>query len=283
MTYCVDVYFTIHCLQLSANVEVGTAIKSDTQVKSNGTTGNGTAVTNTRSGKQTPTPSDSVGKGSSAETALSKQLKNKQNFSQQQFHQQQLNQQQGEFKQCEDAEGEDPDSDDEDYFYTDVPAKKDREAVEVVGRLRGACTGSNSTCTETDPNCNDNGDLKYCSLDPEAMDPPHTYHAMQSKVTDGPQHTYSEPGAHLGRSRPNILANRHRPSPPVKVPPRLKRGNVKQPPTAHVPSRSSVDGEYIDPKINDRNSHLYQGLTPDKQEYLALYMTPDSSVHTNAS
>ena len=169
--------------------------------------------------------------------------------------------------------------DDEDYYYTDVLSRNDRKVGDVVGRLRSACTGS--TSTETVSDCNSGGNLGYRSLDPEGMEPTHTYHAtcMQSNAAcDGPQPAYSEPDIKSNRNK--ILANgqRPRPSPPTKIPPRLRSGNRKEP--LHVQQtscRSSVDGEYVEPNSSDLNPHMYQGLTPIKQEYLALYMTPDSS------
>ena len=249
---------------LSADIELDDNIDSDAQIKSNGLPGNATAVSvNICNTSQTPTS-----KSSSAHVDLSKQLLNKQ-----------LLQQRDDDKEQAGPKDNDQDSDNEEYYYTHVPSRNDRNAAEVVGRLKGACTGVqpglSAAPAETGHDSDDAACLEYRSLDPEAMDPTHMYHEMRSNSADGPQPTYSEPGVHGHRK-----LNGHRPTPPMKAPPRPPRprgGESKL--TSHVPLTSvpSVDGEYVDP--NNRNSHLYQGLTPERQEYLALYMTPDSSPH----
>ena len=260
---------------LSANIKLSTASNSDKKnIQSNGHLGNTPAVPNTHNGTQ-PASSNrakSVGKGSSETTLPNKIMLNK--LQHKQREEQKKNSQK---QQCE-AENLNDDDDDDDYYYTDVLSRNDRQAGEVVGRLRSACAGSSPTTTDTVSDCNDGGNLGYRSLDPEGMDLVHTYHTatgMQSNATrDGPQPEYSEPDIN---KRIPAQGHRPRPTPPTKVPPRLRGGHRN----AALPtsSRSSVDCEYVDPNSNDLNSHMYQGLTPKKQEYLALYMTPESSPH----
>lgn len=247
-------------VNVSANIDLDGASNFDTQIKSNGiSVGNATFVGNIHSATQTPTP-----KSSSTHSEHSKKILNKQKPLEQQEEKQTGAQHQT--------------SDDEEYYYTHVPSRNGRNAAEVLGRLKSACTGGVQLGSSAPVKYGSNDDarnLEYHSLDPEALEPAHTYHAMQSSAPDSPQPAYSEPGV-CGHRKP-VLANGQRPSPPTKVPPRAHARKNKRP--AHVPVRSvpSADGEYVDP--NNRKSHLYQGLTPEKQEYLALYMTPDSSPH----
>lgn len=216
------------------------------------------------SGGPVSTPRTSVGQvGLPVHFKHPKETPNKQHIEQEEKHE---NSQSG---------GQDPDTDDEEeYYYTHVPPKNDRKAKDVIGKLRGACTGSQveqDSTSESDGN--DGGNLEYRSLDPEAMDPSHTYHSMQSSNVDGPQPTYSEPGVQ-GRRRKPPLPRGHKPTPPKKVPRRIG-GKSKE--TVPLPFRSvpSVNSDYITP--NDRNTHLYQGLSPSQQEYLNLYVTPGSA------
>ena len=247
---------------LSANIELDPARNADTQIKSNGlSVGNATFVDNIRSDTQTPTT-----KSSSTHLEHSKQILNKQKPLQQQEEKQTGAQYQN--------------SDNEEYYYTHVPSRNGRNAAEVLGRLKGACTGvqlGSSAPVKSGSDDDDAGNLEYHSLDPEGLEPAHTYHAMQLSALDGPQPAYSEPGVRAGHRKPVLVANGHRPSPPMKIPPRAHARKNKRP--AHVPVRSvpSVDGEYV--HSNNQKSQLYQGLTPERQEYLALYMTPDSSPH----
>lgn len=251
-------------LFLGLSAKLNAACKFDTQIKSNGLSSSGitTFVGDVCSATQTPTP-----KSSSIHLELSKHTLNKQ----QDLQQQQEEKQTG---------AQDQNSDNEEYYYTHVPSRNGTSVAEVVGRLKGACTearlGSSAPVKFDTDAINDAGNLEYRSLDPEAMEPAHTYHAMQSSAPDGPQPAYSEPAGVCAHRKP-VLANGHRPTPPMKIPPRARARKNKQ--LAHVPARSvpSADGEYVDP--NNQNSHLYQGLTPERQEYLALYATPDSSPH----
>ena len=196
-------------------------------------------------------------------------------------------------------------TDEEDY--TEVPSKQDRKAAKVIGMLRGACNatrhGSPSQSSTTEVGSIDGtahaGNFEYRSLDPDAMEPPHTYHAMRSSsasnnttsvARDGPQPMYSEPGGIHGHQKV-IPAKKQRPPPPLKIPPRRVGGNhskpIPVPPHKPVQSVPSMDGEYVDPnECNSPNSspnlqNMYQGLTPNKLEYLALYATPvaDSTPH----
>ena len=177
-------------------------------------------------------------------------------------------------------------SDEEDY--TKVPSMQDRKAAKVIGMLKGTCNDKHSPTAKRDSNDAVNpGNFEYHSLDPDAMEPPHTYHAMQSATaaaSDGPQPMYSEPRGIHGHQKV-IPTRKQRPPPPLKIPPR--RGGNHSKPVPHKPVQSvpSVDGEYVDP--NDCNSpnnspnlqNMYQGLTPNKLEYLALYATPGSAPH----
>ena len=256
-----------YCFHLSANIEFDASTNSIAQIKSSALSGKSTAVFNAhaRSATQTPTttPRTSINVGSALHVDLGKQL---------QSFQQQQNLQSG---------AEDKDNENEED-YTEVPSKHNRKAAKVIGKLRGACnveigpqsteTGSNGTV--------DVRNFEYRSLDLDAMEPPHTYHTMQSATNaDGPQPMYSEPGIHHGHQKV-ILTEKQRPTPPLKIPPR-RGGNRSK--SAHKPVQSvpSGDGEYVDP--NDCNSptspNMYQGLTPNKLDYLALYTTPDSTPH----
>ena len=172
--------------------------------------------------------------------------------------------------------GQDSDTDeDEEYYYTHIPPKNDRKAKDLIGKLKGACTGSQVQLqldSAGDSDGNDGDNMEYHSLDPDAMDPSHTYSSMQASNPDGPQPTYSEPGVQ-GRKRRPPLPKGHKPSPPKKIPYR-GHGRSKEP--APLPRRSvpSVNSDYITP--NDGNAQ-YQGLSPSHQEYLNLYVTPGSA------
>ena len=200
--------------------------------------------------------------------------------------------------QSGDEVDEKSETDKEDYIK--VPSKQDRKAAKVIGMLRGACNaghGSPHSTAEIGSNGTAHaGNFEYRSLDPDAMEPPHTYHVMRSTATntttaasDGPQPMYSEPGGIHGHQKA-IPTKKQRPPPPLKIPPRRAGGNHSKPvPVPHKPIQSvpSVDGEYVDPNdcnslnnsLNSQNMALYQGLTPNKLEYLALYATPDSTPH----
>lgn len=183
-------------------------------------------------------------------------------------------------------------SDKEEEDYIEVPSMKDRKAAKVIGMLRGACNAEHSPTAERGSNgaAVNAGNFEYRSLDPDAMEPPHTYLAMQSANTttasDGPQPMYSEPGGIHGHQKV-VPMKKQRPPPPLKIPPR--RDGNRSKPVQHKPIQSvpSADGEYVDPNNcnspNNNNSpilqNMYQGLTPNKLEYLALYATPDSTPH----
>lgn len=203
---------------------------------------------------------------------------------------------------------EDDKSETDEEDYTQVPSKQDRKAAKVIGILKGACNARHgspqSTTTEIDGTPISAGNFEYRSLDPDAMEPPHTYHAVRSSSSsaanttittgpgDGPQPMYSEPGGVHGHHNQKVSpTKKQRPPPPLKIAPRRAGGNHSKPIPVLVPhhkpvqSVPSVDGEYVDP--NDCNSpnnspnsqNMYQGLTPNKLEYLALYATPDSTPH----
>lgn len=255
---------------ISANIELNAASNSDSQTKSSNLPGSAVAaVFNPRSASQTPTPRPSIDIESAVHVELGKQLLNKQQLLQQ-HHQHQSSVQ----NLMSDNEED----------YTHVPSRHDRKAAEVIGKLRGACTVELSSSSsvhnmESDSNGARIPNLEYRSLDPDAMDPTHTYDAMQSTTADkGPQPMYSDPvGVHANST--TILT---RPTAPLKIPPQARADNLNGPRSAavHMPLQSvpSVDGEYVNP--NDQDSHQYQGLTPSKREYLALYMTPtDSTTH----
>lgn len=197
-------------------------------------------------------------------------------------------------------------TDEEDYIK--VPPKQDRKVAKVIGMLRGACNaghGSSPQSTTTETGSIDGtahaGNFEYRSLDLDAMEPPHTYHVMRSSSAtnntstttsapkDGPQPMYSEPGGIHGHVPKAVPVKKQRPPPPLKNPPRRAGGNLhsKPVPIPHKPVQSvpSADGEYVDPNhCNSPNDspnlqNMYQGLTPNKLEYLALYATPDSTPH----
>ena len=252
-------------------MELDASTTSDTQIKSSVFSRKSTAaVFNAHSAAQTPTPTNgtSVSAGSAVHVDIGKQL--------QQCQQQQNLQ----------SSNEDQDSEDEED-YTKVLSNHDRKAVKVIGKLRGACNAEHgSHSTEIGSNgAVDIGNFEYHSLDLDAMEPPHTYHAMQLATTaDGPQPMYSEPGVHGHQKL--VLTKKQRPSPPLKIPPRRDGGSRNK--SAHKPVQSvpSADGEYVDPNHcnspsfpNSYNNNMYQGLTPNKADYLALYTTPDSTSH----
>jgi hypothetical protein len=275
-------------------MELVAASNSDSQIKSSILAAKSTSVSNSNAHSSTqtpvPTPRPSISTGSALHAdQIGKEL-------------QQL-QQPPNFQSGDDIDEDSEKSDTDEEDYTEVPSKQDRKAAKVIGILRGACNARHgspqSTTAEIDGTANA-GNFEYRSLDLDAMEPPHTYHAVRSSSSaganttstaaaaiagDGPQPMYSEPGGIHGHQKV-IPTKKQRPPPPVKIAPRRAGGNHSKPipvPVPHKPVQSvpSVDSEYVDP--NDYNSpnsqNMYQGLTPNKLEYMALYATPDSTPH----
>ena len=166
--------------------------------------------------------------------------------------------------------------------YVEVTTQQERKVAKVVGKPSGACNANMGPRYEEMDSSGSIDDAKYHSLDPNTMEPRHTYHKVQPSTTAAnvywPQPRYSETGVN-GHQEVEPNGKKQRPPPPLKTAPQIS-GSPNKPALKKsvLQSVPSVDGEYID-LGNYYSPTSYQSPMTNKPDYLALNVAPNSTPH----